>query len=159
DEVAAALFELGATGVEERDDSTLARGPGEGRVTVVASFATHEAADTAVRELRAAMPALAPRLEEIVGDAWRDAWKGHFAPFPLTPRVTVAPPWVDYRAKPGETVLVLEPGRAFGTGLHATTALVAETLDAHSAALAGCEVLDVGTGSGILSLVALILGA
>src|SRR5690606_26135497 len=58
-----------------------------------------------------------------------------------------------------EQVLLLEPGRAFGTGLHATTSLVAELLDEHAADLAGHDLLDVGTGSGILALVALRLGA
>jgi ribosomal protein L11 methyltransferase len=97
-----------------------------------------------------------------VGDAWRDAWKEHFAPFALTARITVVPPWCT-RPEPSEgtkgMVLELEPGRAFGTGLHASTSLIAEVLDASSDALAGCELLDMGTGSGILALVALRYGA
>jgi len=160
DELSAALFELGATGVEERDDQTLVRGAAPGRVTLVASFDAHADAEAAVEALRELDPALSPRLEEVVGDAWRDAWKEHFAPFPLTPRITVAPPWVEYAAaREGEQVLWLEPGRAFGTGLHATPSLVAELLDARAPELAGREVLDVGTGSGILALTALLLGA
>ena len=160
DELSAALFELGASGVEERDEGTLARGPGAGRVTLVGSFPDRAAADAAIAELGRREPELAPRLEEVVGDAWRDAWTEHFAPFALTPRITVAPPWVEYeRARPDELVLHLEPGRAFGTGLHATTALVAAMLDERAEALRGREVLDVGTGSGILALVALMLGA
>ena len=160
DDVAAALFELGATGVEERDASTLVRGAGPGRVTVVGSFETREAADTAVAEMAASFPGGAPRIEEVVGDAWRDAWKDHFAPFALTPRITVVPPWSPRPAlEPGVMSLELEPGRAFGTGLHATTSLVAEALDASSGQLAGREVLDLGTGSGILAFVALLYGA
>lgn len=160
DELSAALFELGATGVEQRDEQTLVRGVGEGKVTLVASFDGHDEAGEAIVALRELLPESSPRLEEVVGDAWRDAWKEHFAPFALTPRITVAPPWVDYAAqRAGEHVLRLEPGRAFGTGLHATTSLVAELLDEHAAELAGREVLDVGTGSGILALVALVLGA
>jgi ribosomal protein L11 methyltransferase len=160
DELAAALFELGASGVEQRDDQTLVRGAGEGRVTLVASFEERGEADAAIEALRELSAELSPRLEEVVGDAWRDAWKEHFAPFALTSRITVAPPWVDYVAqREGELVLELEPGRAFGTGLHATTALVAELLDEHGAELAGREVLDVGTGSGILAFAALLLGA
>jgi ribosomal protein L11 methyltransferase len=160
DEVAAALFELGATGVEERDGSTLVRGAGPGRVTLVGSFETREAADAAIAELACVVPGGSPRLEEVVGDAWRDAWKEHFAPFALTPHITVVPPWSPRpEVAPGMTILELEPGRAFGTGLHATTSLVAEVLDASRAALSGREVLDVGTGSGILSFVALLSGA
>lgn len=157
DEVSAYLFELGASGVEERDATTLAKSLGEGKVTLVASFATRADAEAAVAELD---EAFAPRVEEIVGDAWRDAWKEHYRPFSLTPRVTVRPPWEPYeKQRPDEIVLELEPGRAFGTGLHATTSLVARTLDREAARLAGATVLDVGTGSGILALVAIALGA
>ncbi|EYF07184.1 50S ribosomal protein L11 methyltransferase [Chondromyces apiculatus] len=160
DELAATLFELGASGVEERDDQTLLRGAGAGRVTLVASFSDRAEAEAAVEGLREIDAALAPRIEEVVGDAWRDAWKEHFAPFALTPRITVAPPWVEAPQAPeGGHVLWLEPGRAFGTGLHATTSLVAELLDAHAEQLAGKPLLDVGTGSGILAFVALLLGA
>jgi ribosomal protein L11 methyltransferase len=160
DEIGAALFELGAQGLEERDDGTLVRGAGAGNVTLVASFVDHAAAEEAMAALRELEPELSPRLEEVVGDAWRDAWKEHFSPFALTPDITIAPPWVEApAAKPGERVLVLEPGRAFGTGLHATTALVAEVLHEHKARLAGREVLDLGTGSGILALVALVYGS
>jgi ribosomal protein L11 methyltransferase len=161
DEVGVELFELGALGVEERDDATLSRGPGAGRVTVVGSFEDRAAADEAIAALRASHPDGDARLEEVVGDAWRDAWKEHFSPFALTPHVTVAPPWAasPEPATPDAHVLVLEPGRAFGTGLHATTALVSEILDGRTRAVAGREVLDVGCGSGILSFVALLLGA
>lgn len=160
DELSAALFELGAMGVEERDDQTLIKGAGAGRVTLVGSFETREAADRAIEELLSTQPACGARLEEVVGDAWRDAWKEHFAPFLLTSRIRVVPPWAaGAPLGPGELRLELEPGRAFGTGLHATTALVAELIEDRVQALAGEEVLDVGTGSGILALVALLLGA
>ncbi|HSN99788.1 MAG TPA: hypothetical protein VLS89_15940, partial [Candidatus Nanopelagicales bacterium] len=82
DELSAAFFELGASGVEERDDQTLLRGAGSGRVTLVASFPDRAEADAAIAALLEIDPALAPRVEEVVGDAWRDAWKEHFAPFP-----------------------------------------------------------------------------
>lgn len=159
DEASALLFELGADGVEERDATTLARAGAAGKVTLVCSFADRAAAEEAAE---AVPPAWSPRVTEIVGDAWRDAWKAHFVPFPLTPHVTVRPPWEPYEAKsPDEIVLELEPGRAFGTGLHATTSLLARYLDDHRDTLAknDCVVLDVGTGSGILALVALALGA
>lgn len=161
DVVSGALFELGATGVEVRDEGTLARGPA-GRTLLVASFDAHDEAEAAVEALREAMPGLAPRIEEVVGDAWRDAWKEHFQPFSLTPRVMIRPPWIpaDQVSPPaGATVLELEPGRAFGTGLHATTSLVARVLDANGDRLRGAVVLDAGTGSGILAFVALIFGA
>jgi ribosomal protein L11 methyltransferase len=155
DLLSAELFELGAQGVEERDATTLVKGAA-GKVTLVASFATHEEAREAIAALE---PALGARLEEVVGDAWRDAWKEHFRPFALTPSIVVRPPWEAYAEKPGERVLVLEPGRAFGTGLHETTSLVAGALDAHGGELAGRPLLDVGCGSGILALVGIELGA
>ncbi len=157
DELSMALFELGAEGVEVRDQATLARAAKPGEVTLVAAFATREDADRAVAEID---DELCPRIEEIVGDAWRDAWKQHYRPFSLTKRVTVRPPWEAYEpTRADELVLELEPGRAFGTGLHATTSLVAAALDRVAPRLDGATVLDVGTGSGILSLVALALGA
>jgi len=158
DIMSATLFELGADGVEERDATTLVKGA-PGKVTLVASFASHDEASAALEELTSVPEAGNPRLEEIVGDAWRDAWKEHFRPFPITRSIVIRPPWEEYEAKAGEKVLVLEPGRAFGTGLHETTSLVAEALEAHADELAGKAMLDVGCGSGILALVALTLGA
>ncbi|MEO8796838.1 MAG: 50S ribosomal protein L11 methyltransferase [Polyangiaceae bacterium] len=156
DETSSELFELGADGIEERDATTLAKGA-PGQVTLVASFASHSAAEEALAEID---PALNPRIEEIIGDAWRDAWKEHFHPFLLCEGLVVAPPWEPYDGKLGDVrVLNLEPGRAFGTGLHETTSLVAQALAKHASELAGREILDVGCGSGILALVALELGA
>jgi ribosomal protein L11 methyltransferase len=66
---------------------------------------------------------------------------------------------VDYAASEGERLLIMDPGRAFGTGLHATTSLVADQLAKREAEIAGQTLLDVGTGSGILALVALRVGA
>lgn len=156
DEASSELFDLGASGVEQRDSTTLSKGS-EGMVTLVASFADHASAHEAIASLDASW---SPALEEVVGDEWRDAWKEHFHPFSLTSRLTIRPPWEPYTpSREGERVLELEPGRAFGTGLHATTSLVARALDRESARLSGARVLDVGTGSGILALVALSLGA
>ena len=155
DVMSATLFELGAEGVEERDGTTLVKGA-PGLVTLVASFASHEEAREAVLAIDESMK---PRLEEIIGDAWRDAWKEHFRPFAITASIVIRPPWEAYAEKPGEEVLVLEPGRAFGTGLHETTSLVAGVLEARKTELVGKTVLDVGCGSGILALVALTLGA
>jgi ribosomal protein L11 methyltransferase len=153
DEASTLLFELGAAGVEERDATTLARGAA-GKVTLVGSFDQHAEATAAVAGLPQGW---APRIEEVVGDAWRDEWKKHFEPFRICAGVVVRPPWREHVAAPGERVVVLEPGRAFGTGLHETTSLVAEALAAEP--LQGVTVLDVGCGSGVLALVALALGA
>lgn len=156
DETSALLFELGAEGVEERDETTLAKNAASGKVTLVAAFATRAEADQAVAELE---PALSPRYEEVVGDAWRDAWKDHYKPYAIADGLVVRPPWEPYNAQPGETVLELEPGRAFGTGLHETTRLVARAIKAHEDEVRGKLAIDVGCGSGILALAAVALGA
>ena len=95
----------------------------------------------------------------MVGDAWRDAWKEHYKPYAIAEGLVVRPPWEPYEAKPGEKVLELEPGRAFGTGLHETTRLVAQAIKKYAAEAQGKLVIDVGCGSGILALAALALGA
>jgi len=140
-------MELGATGVEVRDRTTMQKGPGDGRVRVVGWFSTRIEAERAQRELDGVV-------EELVGDAWRDAYKEHFKPFALTDELWVCPPWELI-----EGALVLDPGRAFGTGLHATTSLVSAQLDRRREAYHDAAVLDVGTGSGILALAALRFGA
>lgn len=154
DSIAERLFDLGASGVEERDDSTLAQGPGNGRVTLVGSFGLLADAEQAATALRRA--GIACEVGEIVGDGWRDKYKEYFAPFELTEGIVITPPWIE---RDGEQVIVMDPGRAFGTGLHATTQLVATVLATHNNDLAGARVLDVGTGTGVLGLVALVLGA
>ncbi len=155
DEASAALFDLGAQGVEWRDATTLTRGVA-GKVTLVGSFADEGAAHSAAAELPEAW---SPRVERVVGDAWRDEWKKHFEPFVVAGDIVVCPPWGQYEGRGGERVIVLEPGRAFGTGLHETTSLVARALLENRDRFRGRPVLDVGCGSGILSLVALVAGA
>jgi ribosomal protein L11 methyltransferase len=120
------LFDLGATGIEERDATTLTKGA-SGKVTLVASFAGEEEARVAETGLPLEWR---PRGEVLIGDAFRDEWKKFFHPFELCRGVVIRPPWEAYEPKPTERVLELEPGRAFGTGLHETTSLVASALEA-----------------------------
>lgn len=158
DDLAYELMMLGAAGVDIQDDTTFAKGPGGGRVRLVASFASVQEASRVAEEL-AGDDEVSIEVDELVGDAWRDAYKEHFKPFALTESLVVVPPWEDYAAKEGERLLLLDPGRAFGTGLHDTTSLVASELERRRQEVAGTTVLDVGTGSGILALAALMLGA
>ncbi len=85
-----------------------------------------------------------------------ESYKQHFAPFEVAPGFVVAPSWEIYEAKPGEAVIELDPGMAFGTGLHETTRLCAwaiARIDPPPISL-----LDVGTGSGILAIAAHRMG-
>jgi ribosomal protein L11 methyltransferase len=167
EDLAAQLFEYGAQGVEERDATTLIKSRRPEVVTLVASFATEEEARTAIDEFVAIPreegdPEPAPIVEFVVGDDWRDAWKAHFKPFTLCEHagaaIVVRPPWEAYTPSAGQKVLELEPGRAFGTGLHETTSLVAQFL-IEDTRFSGKRIFDLGSGSGILALVALQLGA
>ncbi len=93
----------------------------------------------------------------VADEDWANGWKKHYHPLRLSPRVVVRPTWEDYAAAPGETVVALDPGSAFGTGAHETTALCVERIDA--LLRPGDAVLDLGCGSGILAIVAAKLGA
>ncbi len=87
---------------------------------------------------------------------WADSWKKYFKPIPLG-RVTIVPLWEDYTPSEGEVIVRIDPGMAFGTGTHETTRLVMKILQ--DVVTGGERVLDVGCGSGILSICASKLGA
>ena len=87
---------------------------------------------------------------------WSESWKQYYKPIPLG-RVTIVPAWEKYDAKDGEIVIKMDPGMAFGTGTHETTRLVMRIMQ--DIIKGGERVLDVGTGSGILSICASKLGA
>lgn len=88
---------------------------------------------------------------------WANAWKQYFKPLRVSDRLTIKPTWEDYTAGPDELIIELDPGMAFGTGTHATTSLCLKTLE--KAIRPGVDVIDVGTGSGVLAIAAAKLGA
>lgn len=93
----------------------------------------------------------------VAEEDWANAWRAHFHPLRLGRRLVVAPSWEPVSPRPGEVVLQLDPGMAFGTGAHASTALCLRALE--DLVQPGGRVLDVGTGSGILAVAAALLGA
>jgi ribosomal protein L11 methyltransferase len=97
------------------------------------------------------------RVRRIREASWRDAWKKHFGVQRIGRALIVRPSWVDYKLKGGETVIQIDPGMAFGTGQHPTTAMCLSALE--ELVRPGVSVLDVGSGSGILSIAAARLGA
>jgi ribosomal protein L11 methyltransferase len=92
---------------------------------------------------------------------WAEAWKAHFPVLRVGRRLVIRPTWRRHRRAPDDVVLALDPGMAFGTGLHPTTRLCLAAVEslADRGVLAGARVLDVGCGSGILAIAALKLGA
>ena len=92
---------------------------------------------------------------------WAEAWKAHFPVLRVGRRLVIRPTWRRHRAEPGDVVVALDPGMAFGTGLHPTTRLCLAGLEplADDGRLDGARVLDVGCGSGILAIAAVRLGA
>jgi ribosomal protein L11 methyltransferase len=88
---------------------------------------------------------------------WRDAWKKYFGVLKIGRGLVVAPTWVEHKARDGETVIRIDPGMAFGTGQHPTTAMCLAALE--QAVSGGESVLDLGCGSGILAIAAARLGA
>ena len=98
-----------------------------------------------------------PTIRELAEEDWAEGWKKQYHRLRIGERTVIVPAWEEYEAGPDELVIRLEPGMAFGTGLHPTTRLCLQALE--PAVEPGSSVLDVGTGSGVLAIAAARLGA
>jgi ribosomal protein L11 methyltransferase len=160
------LDEWGATCVEQQDHTTLpstldvALPAGRARlVTYMDNLDTEklgylrEHIGLQARVLERALVFSAAPFDDT---SWRDAWKAFFKPAQVSPRLAIRAPWTAFDPLPGVDVLVIEPGMAFGTGLHETTRLCLQAVDRYAPA---ASVLDVGCGSGVLGIAAARLGA
>jgi ribosomal protein L11 methyltransferase len=101
------------------------------------------------------------RTRVVRDEDWADAWKAYFPVLRVGRRVVIRPTWRRHRARTGDVVVAMDPGMAFGTGLHPTTRLCLAGLEplADDGRLAEARVLDVGCGSGVLAIAAVLLGA
>ncbi|WP_409341370.1 50S ribosomal protein L11 methyltransferase [Paenibacillus sp. MBLB4367] len=176
------IHELGAGGVSIEESGTLNKPRDtsfgqwfdlpfndilEGRAVIKGYFADGSDMAEATAELKRRIDELAdygidtgnPEIDtkDVDDDDWAHAWKAYFKPIRITDRLTIKPTWEPYEALPEELVIELDPGMAFGTGTHATTSLCLQTLE--KVVRPGDYVIDVGTGSGILSIAAAKLGA
>ena len=142
-----------------------------GNVTITLYFTDDEEGQMRMADAQALlsqMPEVAFETE-VTGDdsEWLYKWQEHFRPTKVGERIVVKPGWEDYEAAEGELVIEMDPGMAFGSGLHETTSMCIKALEKD---LGGSErsydpsrypikVLDVGTGTGILAMAAVLLGA
>ena len=146
------------------DDDLLAQKKGVSRVTFYLernedAYGTVAAVRMAMSALKKEHPEYAPLLltmADVADEDWENNWKQFYKPMEIGSRLLVVPEWEE-AADPTRVKLVLNPGLTFGTGSHATTRLCLQALDTHIHG--GERVLDLGSGSGILSIAALRLGA
>ena len=113
--------------------------------------------DTAVRLIAHVGDISELRVRVIEEQEWADAWKEHFHVLRVGERAVIVPTWRDYEPQERDVVISIDPGMAFGTGHHPTTRMCMELLE--QLIEPGCRVLDLGCGSGILSILAAKLGA
>ncbi len=113
--------------------------------------------ETGLRYLNMMYPMPQPVYTVIDEQDWAEAWKQHYHPVRIGRRVVIRPRWIEMDLSPDVVEIALDPGMAFGTGTHPTTQLCLEALE--DLVVPGAQVLDLGTGSGILAVGAVKLGA
>ncbi len=148
-------------------EQTITPEPGEpfdpARTFTVRAFFSAEAAEPLARaqeglwhlaQLRSMSD---PQTRQVAEEDWAEAWKKYYTILHVGQHLVIKPSWLEYVPTHGDIVIELDPGMAFGTGLHPTTRLCLAALEERMTP--GARVLDVGTGSGILSIAAARLGA
>jgi ribosomal protein L11 methyltransferase len=155
------LMEQGATGIEESAEDQ----KGERLKAYFLRDGKEAGVLRALRQYLKSLQAIQPEISQVKIEAvtipeqdWGENWKRFFRPFQVTSRVVVKPPWSTFRPKKNKILIVINPGMAFGIGTHATTKLCIRALE-KGLRKKGLSVLDVGTGSGILSILAGRMGA
>ena len=154
--VSALLFEAGAGAIEELDNGR--------RLVVYAE--SREGAEAIAARMRGLLGAAAPgpngvSLSVAVDESsdWASAWTQHLGQVALTPRLVIQPHWDETPTPAGAQRILFDPKLSFGDGAHATTRLASLALERVCRERAGLHVLDYGSGTGVLSFVALLSGA
>jgi len=154
--VSSVLFQAGAGGIEERENSK----------QLVVYAADRETAEGIAERARALLREAAPgpngialRIEVDESSDWESAWTRHLGQITLTPSLVIQPAWDETPAPPGAQRIVFDPKLSFGDGAHATTRLASVALERACRAHHGLSVLDFGSGTGVLAFVALVSGA
>lgn len=165
-EVEQVLLEAGAQSVtllDAQDQPIFQTEPGAtplwDQVLVCALFDLQLALDPVLEQLRVTLPTLtlsALSRETLADQDWKTAWMADFHPMQFGERLWICPSWTP-PPRPEHVNVMLDPGLAFGTGTHPTTALCLQWLD--QAAVGGKLVIDYGCGSGVLGIAAVLLGA
>jgi len=155
------LIEQGAKGIEELDgdlkwERLRTYFPQDGKEKRVL-HALHRYLKS-LKKISPEIPRAQIKTASLPEQDWGENWKRFFKPVQVTSRFVVKPPWSKIRLKRGQIPIDITPGMAFGTGTHATTILCIQALE-ERLQKGGLSVLDVGTGSGILSIIAAKLGA
>lgn len=166
DTIAAFVAELTGNGVE-----IIEAGSAADQTTVIGYLASDDpaapdkmaAVQNCLRELARQFPEYQEaslELETLADEDWHRKWKEGFKPFHLSNTMVIRPSWETYTPAPHEKVIEIDPGMAFGTGLHASTRLAMELLEEHLGDMPSlpAATLDVGTGTGILAIGAALLG-
>src|SRR6187455_492121 len=153
------MMEQGVKYTDEEDAGTPA-----GPITVRAYLEMDEQIEDKRQKLEESLyylgmiqPLPAPTYKQIADQNWMEAWKQHYKPILIGDRLVILPAWME-SPDPGRVAVKIDPGMAFGTGTHPTTQLCLELMEKEYANQPPSCVIDVGCGSGILSIAAIKLG-
>jgi ribosomal protein L11 methyltransferase len=174
DAVANFLIELGSNGIVEESSNLYSATPHNEGFLILKAYLNNNSNLTAcidslknylvsLRNMDPDIPIQRPELliTEIEDEDWNEKWKSFFQPIKVTKNIVIKPSWRNYWGKDAEIVIELDPGMAFGTGTHPSTRLCLQALEELAEEMPGTadiSLLDVGTGSGILSIAAVLLG-
>lgn len=161
----AILYAFGTATINEQDSSTLdASQIPNGMKRLLCYFENDQAVHAAEvksaieQKARAVNIPIQTSIDSFTDNSWKDGWKAYFKPAQVSPHIAIRAPWCEFHPNPGIHTIVIDPGMAFGTGLHETTQLCIKAIDNLTSARHIQSMLDVGCGSGVLAIAASLCG-